>query len=93
MSDTATDPPLVLDPSEAWLAAYALGLAYAEKTDAQRLSELLDAIQGHPELLEAAHRRLHGADVVEPGIGDEALRLLARAMVRTGCRAPHPLSR
>lgn len=72
------------DASVAWLAAYALGLAYSESSAKQRVTDLLDAAQGCPVLLEAAHRRLDGAEVAERGICDDALRLLARAMARTG---------
>ncbi|TVR36545.1 MAG: hypothetical protein EA388_03450 [Nitriliruptor sp.] len=82
MSDTATSPPL--DPSAAWLAAYALGLAYSENSDQQRLSELLAAAQGCPELLNAAHQRLNGADAAERKVCDDALRLLDRARARVG---------
>jgi hypothetical protein len=73
-SDAA--PP---DPSEAWLAAYALGLAYSEGSENQHLTDLTDVTQGHPELLEAAHRRLDGADVAERAICEAALHLLDRA--------------
>lgn len=82
MSDTATTLPP--DASVAWLAAYALGLAYSENSEQQRLSELLKAAQDCPELLNAAHRRLDGAEVAERSICDDALRLLDRAMARTG---------
>ena len=82
MSDIATEDQLPLDASEAWLAAYALGLAYSDNADQQRLTRLLNATQSCPELLDAAYRRLDGADVAEPSICDAALRLLDRARVR-----------
>ena len=88
MSDTTTANQVPLDPSEAWLAAYALGLAYSDNSDQQRLTDLLDATRGCPELLEAAYRRLHGADVAERSICDDALRLLVRAMVHVGRDMP-----
>ena len=78
MSDTATSP--TLDTSVAWLAAYALGLAYSEKSDQQRLTDLLEATRC-PQLLDAAHQRLYGSEVTERSTCDEALHLLDRAMV------------
>ena len=91
MSDPVTRPPL--DASVAWLAAYALGLAYSDNSNQQRLLELLDAAGSCPELLEAAYRRLDGADVAEDTICDDALRLLDGAMIRVGrdlSRTPGP---
>ncbi len=82
MNDTTPIDQKPPDPSEAWLAAYALGLAYSDNSDQQRLTQLLQATQDCPRLLEAADRRLHGAEVAERSICDEALRLLDRAIVR-----------
>ncbi len=65
--------------SEAWLAAYALGLAYSGGSDQQCLKDLLTAARDRPELLEAAHRRLDGAEVAEQAICEVAMDLLARA--------------
>jgi len=79
MSDTATSP--TLDTSVAWLATYALGLAYSEKSDQQRLIDLFEATRC-PQLLDAAHQRLYGSEVTERSTCDDALRLLDRAMVQ-----------
>ena len=76
---SATTDVVALEPSEAWLAAYALGLAYSESSERQCLRDLIDAARGHPELLEAAYRRLDGAEVAEPAICEAALHLLDRA--------------
>jgi hypothetical protein len=86
MNDTAALRPS--GTSVSWLVAYALGLAYSENTDHQRLTDLVEVTQGQPELLEAAHRRLDGADVAERSICEDALRLLARAFVRVGPDVP-----
>ncbi len=91
MNDTSTADHVPLDPSEAWLAAYALGLAYSDNSDQQRLTKLLTATQGCPELLEAAYRRLHGAEVAEPSICDDALHLLDRARARVERDPPRTL--
>jgi hypothetical protein len=85
MSDTATSP--MLGGSVAWLAAYALGLAYSGSSDEQRLADLIDTTRGDTQLLEAAHRRLDGAEVAERAICEAALHLLARA--RGGDAAPN----
>ncbi len=79
---TADKPPR--DPSDAWLAAYALGLVYSDKSEQQRLAELLEMTWGRPELLAAAYKRLDGAGVVERALGDEALLLLERAQHAVG---------
>jgi hypothetical protein len=73
--------------SVSWLVAYSLGLAYSENTDQRRLTELVEVTRGQPELLEAARRRLDGADladVAERDIREEASRLLDRASVSSG---------
>ena len=89
MSDTITSPPL--DTSVSWLAAYALGLAYSESSDPQRLTDLIEAARGQQELLEAAHRRLDSTDVADRWIHDDALHLLVRAIGRVvGCDLPAP---
>ncbi|TVR36695.1 MAG: hypothetical protein EA388_03150 [Nitriliruptor sp.] len=82
--ETASSSPS--DASAAWLAAYALGLAYSDNSVQQRLIDLRDASQGCPELLRAAHRRLDVADVADRGICDDALHLLDRALADVG---PH----
>lgn len=83
--NTTTDVA-ALQPSAAWLAAYALGLAYSESSEQQCLTDLRDATRGHPELLEAAYRRLHGAEVAERATCEAALQLLdaARGRVQRG---------
>ena len=80
MTGASTKPPL--DTSVAWLAAYALGLAYSDSSDKQRLTDLTEATHHHPELLTAARQRLDGAEVAERTICDDALRLLDRAIAR-----------
>lgn len=80
MRDPATSP--ALEASAAWIAAYALGLAYSESSDQQRLADLLDAAGGRTALLDAAHRRLDGAEVAERAIREAALHLLERARGR-----------
>ena len=86
MSNTAAMPPL--DPPVAWLAAYALGLAYSDNSDQQCLGELLEAAQGCPALLSAARRRLDGVEVAERSICDDAIGLLDRAMAGVGPDRP-----
>ncbi|MFO7778962.1 MAG: hypothetical protein R6V28_11460 [Nitriliruptoraceae bacterium] len=72
------------EPESAWLAAFALGLAYSSKSHRERLDLLAEATQGRPELLAMARRRLETAEVMEPELRDQARRLLDRAMtVRT----------
>ncbi len=80
MSDPATRHP-PLDAHSAWLAAYALGLAYSASADRQRLEDLVAATRNQPELIDAARRRLRDAEVAEPTICAEALRLLDQAFV------------
>jgi hypothetical protein len=77
MIDTATSRSS--EPSVSWIVAYALGLAYSENTDRQRLRHLVEVTRGHPGLLVAARRRLAGSDVAERSMGDDAIRLLDRA--------------
>lgn len=71
------------DAISAWLAAYALGLAYSSRSDQQRLACLREAAHPHPGGLEAAHLRLQAAEVAEvaePTIHQQALHLLEQAM-------------
>lgn len=79
---SATTDAAALQPSAAWLAAYALGLAYSEGSDQQCLTDLLAATRGRTEPLDAAHRRLDAAEVAERSICEGALRLLDRARNR-----------
>lgn len=90
MNDRVPIPSL--DASVAWLAAYALGLAYSDNSDKQRLSDLIEAARDHPDLLEAASRRLDGAEVAERSICDDALRLLDGARVRAAEDQPRAAS-
>ena len=75
----ASQPDPTLDPDSAWLAAYALGLAYSSRTHQQRVNLLREATRSHPELLAVAEQRLEVADVVEPALRDQARRLLEGA--------------
>ena len=68
------------DATSAWLAAYALGLAYSSRSDQQRLACLREAAHPHPGGLEAAHLRLQAAEVAEPTNRQQALQLLEQAM-------------
>ena len=81
MSGVAANQPDLptLDPDSAWLAAYALGLAYSGTTHQQRVDLLREATRSRPELLAVAEHRLEVADVVEPDLRDQARRLLERA--------------
>lgn len=80
MSGLAADQPdPTLDPDSAWLAAYALGLAYSSTTHQQRVNLLREATRSQPELLAVAEQRLEGAGVVEPARRDQARRLLKGA--------------
>lgn len=87
MSDTTTSSTAPQE-SVAWLAAYALGVAYSQSADQQRLTDLIAAARGCPVLLEAAHQRLDGADIAEPSIRDEARRLLDHARTHAGRQPP-----
>ena len=83
---SATTDVAALQPSDAgsaaWLAAFALGLAYSESPEQHCLTDLRAATRGHPGLLEAAYRRLDGAEVAEPAICEAALHLLDAARGR-----------
>lgn len=67
------------DPESAWLAAYALGLAYSSRSHQDRVELLQEATRERPELLTLARHRLETTEVVEPGLRDRARRLLDRA--------------
>ncbi len=83
MSETATNRPQGAtpdrDPDSAWLAAYALGLAYSSDSEEQQIELLLDATHGQPELLEFARQRLATTEVVDTGLREAADQLLHRA--------------
>ena len=81
MSSMAVDElaDVVPDPHPAWLAAYALGLAYSSMSPRQRVDELREASRERPEQLRVARRRLEHASVVDPGLRHEARCLLDRA--------------
>jgi hypothetical protein len=81
MSDPADDrtDQTTLDPDSAWLAAYALGLAYSTRSQQERVDLLRDVTGGQADLLAVAQQRLELAEVVEPGLRDQARRLLDRA--------------
>ena len=83
MSATAADHPHPAtpdrDPESAWLAAYALGLAYSRNGHQRQVELLLDAADGGPELLERARQRLASTEVADPHLREVAQRLLQRA--------------
>lgn len=82
-----------LDSESAWLAAYALGLAYSSRTHQDRVELLQEATRERPELLTLARHRLETTDVVEPGLRDRARRLLDRARtLSTSGITPRPLT-
>ncbi len=74
----ASDPA----PEPEWLAAYALGIAYAALSTQQRIERIWEVSSGCPDLLEAAVQRLDLAMVAEPGLRDRARDLLG--CVRAG---------
>lgn len=92
MSETAATRPdqttLHPDPDSAWLAAYALGLAYSQTSRQQQVDLLREATHGQPALLDVAHRRLATTDVIEPDLRDQAQHLLDRARTLTLNGAP-----
>jgi hypothetical protein len=72
MVDYRPDPEV----DSAWLAAYALGLAYSSRSQEERVELLRDATDGRAELLAVAQQRLDLVAVVEPGLRAQARRLL-----------------
>ncbi len=94
MSETATHDTDVTthDPDSAWLAAYALGLAYSSNGQQEQLELLLDAADGDPELLDHAHQRLATTEVADPPLRERAQRLLdrARTVQGAGTGQDHP---
>lgn len=86
---TTTAPPAREQTTDsAWLAAFALGLAYAQRPRAELVTELRDAVASQPQLLHAATTRLRHTDVADPDIRHKALDLLnlAAATSFTGTR-------
>ena len=67
----------------AWLAAFALGLAYSQRPEAELLCELRAVAADRPWLLGDARRRLVDCQVAEPRICHEAVRLLELADLPT----------
>ena len=94
MSETATHDTDVTthDPDSAWLAAYALGLAYSSNGQQEQLELLLDAADGDPELLDHARQRLATTEVADPPLRETAQQLLhhARTVQRTDTGHDHP---
>jgi hypothetical protein len=80
----ADDPVGPLGPvdevTSAWLAAFALGLAYSQRPEAARQLELEEVAGGCLDALRAAHARLRSISVAEPSLQLAALRLLRKAM-------------
>lgn len=76
---TTAEPVHDQAPASAWLAAFALGLAYSQRPRRELLAELRDAAAGRTRLLDAAASRLAQVDVAEPSVRHEALNLLQLA--------------
>ena len=72
--------PVPPAPGSAWLAAYALGLAYSQRPYAERRHELVTAAGGCVESLRLGHARLLDSSVAEPDLQSAALLLLHEAM-------------
>jgi hypothetical protein len=84
------DVPAGDDVSAAWFAAYALGLAYAHCPEAERREQLCRVADGRIDMLEAAHGRLRGSVVAEPGVQERALVLLRDVIDRLGSALVEP---
>src|SRR6056297_377463 len=69
----------VLDPDSAWLAAYALGLAYSSNGQEEQIDLVRDAADGRSELLDLARQRLDTTEVAHAGLREAAQQLLHRA--------------
>jgi len=67
------------DPESAWVAAYALGLAYSSNSQPQQVDLLHEATDGQPELLDLARQRLDTTEVADPDLREAAQHLLHRA--------------
>jgi hypothetical protein len=74
-------PTVTSDPSipSAWLAAFALGLAYSQRPDHELVCELREVTADQSWLLAEARDQLASRAVTEPDICREAVRLLSRA--------------
>ena len=74
-------PTVAPDPgiASAWLAAFALGLAYSQRPEHELVCELREVTDDQPWLLPEARERLASRAVAEPDVCRDALRLLARA--------------
>jgi hypothetical protein len=85
MSNPADDRThqTTLDPGSAWLAAYALGLAYSSRSQDEQVELLRDVVDGRAELLSVAQQRLDVVEVIEPALRAQARRLLDRARTLT----------
>ena len=73
----------VLAPDSAWLAAYALGLAYSSNDQEQQIDLVREAADGRADLLDLARRRLDTTEVPHAGLREAAQQLLH------GARNPH----
>jgi hypothetical protein len=69
----------VTSDSSAWLAAFALGLAYSRRPDHELVCELREVTAARPWMLGEARDQLASRAVTEPDICREAVRLLCRA--------------
>jgi hypothetical protein len=74
-------PTVASDPAiaSAWLAAFALGLAYSRRPEHELVCELREVTASQPWLLGEARGRLASRTVTEPDVCRDAVRLLARA--------------
>lgn len=63
-----------------WVAAYAMGLASAQRQDDATLTELAEAADGAPERLVQARERLQNLDDFDDGIREQAERLVTASL-------------
>lgn len=84
---TGVDAPTAVtrDPAltSAWLAAFALGLAYSPRPEPELVCELRDVAGGRSWLLIQARRQLASRTVAEPVISRQGERLLELAASAT----------
>lgn len=73
---TAAPDPAI---ASAWVAAFALGLAYSERAEDELVWELRAVTSDRPWLLDQAQGQLASRAVAEPDICRTAVRLLSRA--------------
>jgi hypothetical protein len=74
---------LVVEPGDAtttaWVAAFALGLAYVDRPEPAKLAELREAVGDRDDLLDRARERLDVLEVADVEVRVAAIELLERA--------------